>query len=294
MPRVVIFLCNNRTMAECFEHQLFGTGDGYGLQVRQGDFCLLYNFDENQLFGIWRATTSGSNHEPHAWHGQFPNQVRIEQNGAEITQVARNQILALVGIQNIGRIYDGTHAENLLQHFGPGAERQASRVEQAVRASQPIESRTSRQAEPDYLLLPPKFFCEDTDRVRSQGEKIIDDCLYRFGVRHVYEPQIAIQGGQIIPDFAVYSRSGKPIYIEYWGKLDELNYDKRRREKTRLYRENNLPLIQIVPDDLKVIKFVLEKELEKWEVPFKKPKSGFIDFVIQLLHRIFGKFSRPR
>jgi hypothetical protein len=76
--------------------------------------------------------------------------------------------------------------------------------------------------------------------------------------------------------------------------LNEQDYDKRRREKTLLYRENNLSLIQIVPEDLRVIKFVLEKELEKWDVPFRKPKNGFIDFVVQLLQRVFNIFRRPR
>ena len=113
-------------------------------------------------------------------------------------------------------------------------------------------------------------------------------------MRHNYEPQINIQGGRLIPDFVVYSKDGKPVYIEYWGKLNEQDYDKRRREKTLLYRENNLSLIQIVPEDLRVIKFVLEKELEKWDVPFRKPKNGFIDFVVQLLQRVFNIFRRPR
>ena len=271
-------------MAECFQRQLFGTKEGYGLQVRQGDFCLLYNFDQNVVFGIWRATTNSGNYEPGAWRGQFRNQVRIEEVG-EIKQATRNQVQALVGFQIIGNIYVGERAESLLLHFRPEIERQTARTEQATTVSRPTENRTSRQTEPDYLLLPPKYFCEDKDRVRSLGEKIIDDCLSRFGVRHIYEPQITIQGGQMIPDFVVYSRDGKPVYIEYWGKLNEQNYDNRRREKTMLYRENNLPLIQIIPDDLQKIKYVLEKELEKWDVPFK---DSFYSLLCYFFKRLFN------
>ncbi|MDD5139015.1 MAG: hypothetical protein PHY43_02005 [Verrucomicrobiales bacterium] len=281
---MAIFLCNNRTMAGCFEHQLFGTGDGYGLQVRQGDFCLLYNFEQNQVFGVWRATSDGGNYEPHAWHGQFPNQVRIEEAG-EIKQATRNQIQALVGSQIIGKIYVGELAESLLQHFQPEVRGQTARTGQTATASRPTESRAPRQTTPDYLLLPPKFFCEDTHRVRSQGEKIIDDCLFRLGVRHDYEPQITIQGGQMIPDFVVYARDGKPVYIEYWGKLNERDYDARRIEKTLLYRSNNLPLIQIIPDDLQKIKFVLEKELENWDVPFK---DSFFSLLGYFFKRLFN------
>ena len=58
----------------------------------------------------------------------------------------------------------------------------------------------------------------------------------------------------MIPDFVVYARDGNPVYIEYWGKLNERDYDVRRIEKTLLYRSNNLPLIQIIPDDLQKIK----------------------------------------
>jgi hypothetical protein len=282
VPRVAIFLCDDETIVDCFRHNLFGTREGYGLQVQRGDFLLLYNFSQNNISGIWRAASDGGNFIPNSWRGRFPNQVRIEQTDGEIICKPRNQVQALVGFQIIGHIYEGTRAENLLQGFRRNVQEEiTSPTEQLPR------NRNPQQIEPDYLLLPPKIFCEDTDRVRSQGEKIIDDCLFQLGVRHDYEPTITIRGGQLIPDFAVYSKSGKPIYIEYWGKLNEQNYDKRRREKTRLYKENNLPLIQIVPDDLRVIKFVLEKELEKWNVPFKKSKRGFFDSIIYFLRRIF-------
>jgi hypothetical protein len=293
MPRVAIFLCDDNTFAECTTLQLFGTNEPYGLTVHTGDFCLLYHYSHNHVYGIWRATTNGGNHVAQAWHGQFPNQIRVMQVGDEITGMAKNQIQPLIGFQIIGKVYEGVQAENLLSQFRQSAQRQIADLEKPASAPQPspqIERRVAQQLGQDYLL-PPRFFCSDGDRVRSQGEKIIDDWLHGHGVRHKYEPAIEIIGGQIIPDFVVYSRSGAPIYIEYWGLLNEPNYDQRRREKTRLYAQNNLSLIQIVPDDLQVIDYVLKKELERWDVPFGKP--GLFERIALLIRRIFNRLTHP-
>ena len=64
--KVAIFLCNNETITDCFRLNLFGTNEPYGLWVKRGDLCLLYNFSDNSLYGVWLATSDGGRHNADA------------------------------------------------------------------------------------------------------------------------------------------------------------------------------------------------------------------------------------
>src|SRR5260370_28734435 len=205
MPmRVAIFLCNNETMSECHTLSLFGTNEPYGRSVVRGDLCLLYNYSDNGVYGVWEATTPCGTYERQAWHGRYPHQVRIKQASERIILVPRPQIQSLLGDrETIGRIYDGYQSQEILQHYAH------------VYHVQVMQGVQGRQTEEDYRnRFPANFFCEDGHRVRSQGEKIIDDWLHRHGVRHAYEPVTAIPG-QLITDFLVYCRSGDRVAVEY-------------------------------------------------------------------------------
>src|SRR5690606_17308526 len=66
--------------------------------------------------------------------------------------------------------------------------------------------------------------------------------------KDVYElgtDQRSIKADWFIPVFG-----NKGIYIEYWG-MDTEDYIKNKEEKKRLYKEHNIPLIQIEKDDTK-------------------------------------------
>jgi len=89
--------------------------------------------------------------------------------------------------------------------------------------------------------------------VKSIGEQIIDDILYNNMICHCYEKDVyelgtdqrSIKADWFIPVFG-----NKGIYIEYWG-MDTEDYIKNKEEKKRLYKEHNIPLIQIEKDDTK-------------------------------------------
>ena len=275
MKRVAIFLCDDRTRSDCFKYNLLGTNEPYGLAVHRGDYCLLYDYDHNIVYGTWQATENGGNHNRAAWNGDFVNQVPIAEAGARIVEKPRNLIQRVIGGRRIiGRIYEGSTAQELFElfHVEP---RPPRRQEQYLRNTSQEDTRPE-----------PTFFCDDGDRVRTQGEKIIDDTLHRFGVRHTYEPQLP--GVLMVPDFVVYSRSNKPVYIEYWGLLNDSRYQQRRQEKLRLYRHNNLNLIEIFPEDIKVIDFVLAKSLKRHGIPVRLGLFGFIAQAMIRLLRLFG------
>ena len=203
--KIALFLCNNETIGECLTLNLFGTNAPYGRLVQSGDLCLLYNYSDNSVYGVWEAISNGGTYNTNAWNGRYQNQVQIRRVSNQIISVSRNSIPTLAGnIEFIGRIYDGNFSQELLQHFA------------SVYHTQQITINTGHRLEDDYRnRYPATFFCDDGKRVRSQGEKIICDWLRRHDVQNDYESVTAVPG--LIPDFVVFSRRHDPVYIELLG-----------------------------------------------------------------------------
>ncbi len=83
-----IFVCNNDTMQENLQRQLFGLPPRYRDSVRQitpGLPLFLYNYSTHQLHGVFEAASfGGTNIDPSAWEdkknpgeSRFPAQVRV-------------------------------------------------------------------------------------------------------------------------------------------------------------------------------------------------------------------------
>ena len=117
---------------------------------------------------------------------------------------------------------------------------------------------------------PPQFRTNDGHFVRSNSEKTIDDWLYLNGIVHAYERVFPGKDGRgdLVPDFFIPS-AARPgahgVFIEFWGMMGDAKYEKRRKEKLRLYKENGREhkLIEIFPDHLKDLDTFLSKELLK-------------------------------
>lgn len=120
--------------------------------------------------------------------------------------------------------------------------------------------------EEDYRLQHPReFHCTDGHSVRSRGELLIDEWLFRSHICHGYEVLLHIPE-LIIPDFTIYTLDGKPVYIEYWGLMSDSKYVARREKKTRIYNRYNLTRIDIEDDDLKNLDYVLLRKLREKKV----------------------------
>lgn len=113
---------------------------------------------------------------------------------------------------------------------------------------------------PEKRERPTSFKCIDGHIVKSKGELIIDNYLYRLGIEHEYEKTIMVHGNPIKYDW--YLPKYK-IYIEYWGYFGK-EYEKRKEEKIRLYRKGKLNLISIEDIMLTDIYLNLKKELERY------------------------------
>ena len=257
--KVAIFLCSNRTMGECFEKQLFGTSEPYGREVRRGDLLFLYNYEDNTLYGMWRAETNGGTYDKLAWGRRYPNQVKVTLVSKVMMSVPRYALSWILGTgqERMGQILSGHKAQNLLQYF---AHDYSSERELGIALSNEDEDFRNRN--------PANFTTEDGHRVRSKDEKIIDDWLYRHKVPHAYEPIIQLPG-HLIPDFAVHQLSGDTVYIGYWGMAGQKLYDNRRLYKSKLYAKYRLPLIELEPHHLHSIDVYLPQKLKQKKVPYR-------------------------
>lgn len=115
-----------------------------------------------------------------------------------------------------------------------------------------------------------KHNANDGHILLSSVETIIDEYLHRHRIKHIVNRQLLetkYRYDFYLPEFNV--------YIEYWG-LDEIERYKRKRElKEAIYRDNNLKLIGITPNENPIKKIEMELELqpkiEDFVCPMMKP-----------------------
>lgn len=93
--------------------------------------------------------------------------------------------------------------------------------------------------------------CSDPDLYRSVGERRIAATLEEYAIPFVYEQTIQVQanGGTktLRPDFYLPEFN---LYIEYFGRVGNQDYDIRTAEKKAVYAANHLNLIPVYPWDL--------------------------------------------
>jgi hypothetical protein len=78
--RAFLFLCDQATESECLTRQLMGTPQAnalWAMTIQPGDHIYLFNFNTRFIRGPYTAVSSADCHEPSAWRGKFPVQVRI-------------------------------------------------------------------------------------------------------------------------------------------------------------------------------------------------------------------------
>jgi hypothetical protein len=75
--KVFIFKCDNQTQDECLKKNLFAAKGRWVNDVEDGDICLLFNYQSEIFYGIWKAIKDKGNLDPEAFGGQYPNQVRV-------------------------------------------------------------------------------------------------------------------------------------------------------------------------------------------------------------------------
>ncbi len=88
--------------------------------------------------------------------------------------------------------------------------------------------------------------------VKSKGEGVIDDILYNNLIPHCYEKdviEISSKERNLKADWFIPVAGNKGIYIEYWG-MTTITYLKNKDEKRKIYKDNNIHLIEVEKDDV--------------------------------------------
>ncbi len=93
---------------------------------------------------------------------------------------------------------------------------------------------------------------ERGERVRSKSEKILADFFYHNGIEYKYEKPLILKGvGTVYPDFTFLSRkTGKEIYWEHDGRMDDPLYSKAAVRKINTYIKN-----EILPGDRLILTY---------------------------------------
>lgn len=238
-------------MTDCLMLNLFGVADPYVTDIKIGDYCLLYNYSDKKVYGVWKAISCCGVHNPKAWSGKYRYQVKVQQVSKALNSFPLDRLRSLLVVG--GRItwkYFGEKAQILLQYY-------ASEYSDKLIAGQKMQS-----FEDDYRKkYPANFHCTDGHFVRSQSEQTIDNWLYHNKIPHAYEPVVSIPE-QLIPDFQIQSATGESVFIEFWGMLDDPVYKERMLKKSQIYAKYNMPLIEVRPPDLQNFDFIFTKMLK--------------------------------
>ena len=83
---------------------------------------------------------------------------------------------------------------------------------------------------------------EKGERVRSKSEKIIADKLNLLGIPYRYEYPLFLDGNiKIYPDFTILKMpERKEVYLEHFGRMDDLNYIDTTILKLNTYEKNGI------------------------------------------------------
>lgn len=88
----------------------------------------------------------------------------------------------------------------------------------------------------------PLIYSDKGERVRSKSEKILADYFYHNNIPYKYEKPLQLAGyGVVYPDFTFLSkRTGKEIYWEHEGRMDDPGYVKTAIKKIESYENNSI------------------------------------------------------
>ena len=85
-------------------------------------------------------------------------------------------------------------------------------------------------------------------KYRSEGERRIASVLDQYGIPFVYEPSLHIsaqnQPRLYRPDFYLPTHN---LYVEYFGRVGNHDYDQRTTQKLAAYEANNLNVLPLFP-----------------------------------------------
>lgn len=208
-------------------------------KITVGTPLFLFNFNSQRLFGLFEATSAGREIVPEAWGGKFPAQIKFR----------RTKSLPSVDVKSF---------EDIVR-FPKG---RPYPILSKAQVSKLLDILEGKGALPRVEVG--RYKSADGHVVRSRGEVIIDDALFRHNIAHAYERTIMLGSAEMLPDFFLPEHS---VYVEYWGgKTPE--YLSHKESKLEAYRTHSVSLISLEDEDLSDIDRALAKKLTAYGYRF--------------------------
>ncbi|RRJ82761.1 4-alpha-glucanotransferase [Aestuariirhabdus litorea] len=131
---------------------------------------------------------------------------------------------------------------------------------EAIEENSVLQRRTQQLlGEGEALSVDGRWRALDGHLLSSKEELLIDNWLYLNGVVHSTGHPLPFDGDGLA-DF--YLPAGQ-LYLEYWGFDKTAAYLKRKLARQALYREHQLPLVEVTPEALDNLDEVLPRALLK-------------------------------
>ena len=174
----------------------------------------------------------------------------------------------LSGIKRILKEYEDDKIESIFKDQHPEKQKLITPVEPTYQQKLECwmeESYIGRQFDEDASVI----MTNKGIRVRSKSEKIMADYFDSIGLVYKYECPLHLKPyGTIYPDFTFLSRrTGKEVYWEHEGMLDNPEYARAAVKKIELYEMNGIfpgeDMILTYETSTTVINTVLMKNLTK-------------------------------
>lgn len=230
-----IFLCDNTTAGECLDKKIFGASDtkwqDYIRKIQIGSPCFLWNYQSNELYGIFQAKSNPYyDREKRNFGGRYPAQIEVDLLEKTSSPIKKENLRSIIDFNN----------------FPP------------IRISSEITQKIINEFNKNttYVDNSRNYRANDGHIVKSQGELIIDNFLFHNKLIHAYGIRVPISGTNMFTDF--YLPEGD-VYIEFWGGLSSKEQEEKKKN---WYKSNGKKLISIYPKDIELgIDDKLKKEL---------------------------------
>lgn len=148
--------------------------------------------------------------------------------------------------------------------------------------------------------------------VKSRGEKLIADFLFKRGIKYWYEEPTPGNNTVTYPDFTINSVGKKPkLIIEFFGVEGVPTYERTSKHKVRDYELKKIPLLALYPEDIqtkefenKILDFLVMHDYSREEVEELSPetlfekielhgKTPFNKAVLSFINRSYQQFLSP-
>jgi|JI6StandDraft_1071083.scaffolds.fasta_scaffold00615_5 hypothetical protein len=249
-----IFKCDKTTGGRVFSDNLVGAPStaftNYINKVQIGDIIFVWQIEERKLYGLWKARergrydefafpeTRGKYNSVIQCDRTFKLQIGIGEN------VLKNQLQVFFSKNNMP-------GYNLNPIIGRHIQEELFKANDSITVTVPENT------------IAGNFLTEDGHWVRSQGETLIDNWLYRNNVLHGYEHRI--QKGTKFKKSDFYLPQ-YDLVIEYWGMSGNQAYEISKKDKINFYNENKINFLELFPQDIQMLSEVLKSKLAAYGI----------------------------